>query len=334
MPAGNLPVSASPVTETPPSEAPAAAPLSDAAFRRDVLDGLQEQPKTLPCKYFYDARGSDLFEQITRLDAYYPTRTETAILEAYGDEMADLIGPDARIVEYGSGSSEKTLLLLEKLDAPAAYVPIDISDAALSAAADRTRQRFPDLVVAPVVADYTAPFVLPGTPGRRTVVFFPGSTIGNFEPENAAAFLAGMARVAGAHGGLLIGVDLKKDRATLERAYDDDEGVTAAFNLNLLARINRELGGGFDLTGFAHEARWNEEEGRVEMHLVSLREQTVEVGGASVFFGEGETIHTENSYKYTPDGFAHLAAQAGFDRTHLWTDADERFSVQYLTVAD
>ncbi len=304
------------------------------AFRRDVLSGLQKAQKTLPCKYLYDAHGSSLFDRITRLDAYYPTRAEKSILENYGGEMAALIGPQARIVEYGSGTSEKTQLLLDKLEAPAAYVPIDISREHLLAAAARIQQRYPDVHVAPVVADYTADFSLPTTPGRQTVVFFPGSTIGNFEPEEAQVFLAEMARVAGPGGGLLIGVDLRKPVQTLERAYDDEEGVTALFNLNLLTRINRELGGTFDLSRFSHRAPWNDALGRVEMHLVSLEEQEVEVAGHKIAFGAGEYIHTECSYKYTPEGFAALAAQAGFDRVALWKDDERLFSVQYLRVLD
>ena len=315
---------------------PTATACADSAtllFRRDVLAGLRAPQKTLPCKYFYDAAGSALFEEITRLDAYYPTRTETAILESHGDEMAALVGPRARIVEYGSGSSEKTRLLLDRLDGPAAYVPIDISEGHLLEAAGALRAQYPGLPIVPVAADYTAPFHLPDTPGRRTVVFFPGSTIGNFEPAAAVPFLAGMARVAGPGGGLVVGVDLRKDAAVLARAYDDEEGVTAAFNLNLLVRINRELGADFDLAGFAHRAVWNGALGRVEMHLVSRTDQQVHVGGERVDFRAGETIHTENSYKYTVAGFGEIAAQAGFQPVQVWTDAAAYFSVHYLVVA-
>ena len=311
-----------PAVSTSAPDAPRDATLD--LFRQDVLAGLSQPQKTLPCKYFYDSVGSALFDRITRLDAYYPTRTERQILEAHGDEMAALVGPGARIVEYGSGSSDR----------PAAYVPIDISNGHLLAAADRIRQRYPGLHVAPVHADYTAPFTLPDTPGARTVVFFPGSTIGNFEPDEARQFLARMARVAGPGGGLLIGVDLEKDEAVLERAYDDEEGVTAQFNFNLLTRINRELGGGFDLNRFRHRACWNADLGRVEMHLVSADDQTVTVDGMAVPFRVGEHIHTENSYKYTPERFAALAAQAGFDAVRVWTDSRQWFSVQYLTVVD
>lgn len=304
------------------------------AFRRDALAGLRQRQKTLPCKYLYDAEGSALFDAITGLDAYYPTRAEIEILETHGGEMAAAIGPHARIVEYGSGSSTKTTLLLDQLDAPAAYVPIDISEGHLMDAAERLRLRYPDLHVAPVHADYTAPFRLPDTPGRRTVVFFPGSTIGNFEPGEAQQFLTDMARVAGPGGGLLVGVDLRKEAAVLERAYDDEEGVTARFNLNLLARMNRELDATFDLAQFEHRAVWIEQLGRVEMHLVSRMDQTVEVAGQSISFLAGETIHTENSYKYTPQGFTQLAAAAGFDARRCWTDREGRFSLHYLTVVD
>ncbi len=308
--------------------------LDSDAFLRDVLAGLTVADKSLPCKYLYDAHGSQLFDAITELDAYYPTRTETAILTEHGSDMADAIGPRARVIEYGSGSSVKTRLLLDALDQPASYVPLDISAEHLTTSAERLQAEYPDLPVSPVVADYTSDFQLPDVPGDRTLLFFPGSTIGNFDPDEARDFLASMRGVIGADGAGLIGVDLRKDAATLERAYDDEEGVTAAFNRNLITRINRELDATLDPDGFVHRAVWNDQAGRVEMHLVSTRMQTAIVGSVSVAFREGERIHTESSYKYSLDGFAQLAAQAGLLVDRVWTDADERFSVQLLSPAD
>ncbi len=313
-----------------------AAPHDSAdpdGFLRDVLAGLTALDKSLPCKYLYDAHGSQLFDAITRLEAYYPTRTETAILTDHGDDIAQAIGPRARVIEYGSGSSVKTRLLLDALDRPAAYVPLDISAEHLAASARRLQAEYPDVPITPIVADYTSGFALPDVPGERTLLFFPGSTIGNFNPDEARDFLASMRSVIGSDGAVLIGVDLRKDAATLERAYDDDEGVTAAFNRNLITRINRELDGTLDPDGFAHRAVWNEEAGRVEMHLVSTQVQTATVGSVSLAFHEGERIHTESSYKYSLDGFAQLAAQAGLTVDHAWTDAAERFSVQLLSPA-
>lgn len=308
-----------------------------AEFRADVIRGLSAPRRTLPCKYFYDARGAELFERICELEAYYPTRTERGILERHAGDMARLIGPRARVVEFGSGSAVKTELLLEQLDEPVAYVPVDISREQLQATAERLGQRFPRLEVLPVCADYTRAVTLPEPRGRarRTVVFFPGSTIGNFEPADAARFLAGVRQLVGPGGAALIGVDRRKDRHTLERAYDDPEGVTAAFNHNLLARINRELGANFDVDGFAHRAIYDEDAGRIEMHLVSRSDQIVQVpgddGSPAVFaFRRGEHVVTEHSYKYAPDGFRRLAAEAGFDTARTWSDADERFSLFLL----
>ncbi len=296
-----------------------------------MLAGLSADSKSVPCKYFYDETGSALFDRITETEEYYPTRTELAIMRAHVSEMADEIGPGAALVEYGSGSSLKTRVLLDHLDALAAYVPIDISREHLFATAERLHAAYPDLPLFPVAADYTADFELPDLPPHhRRVVYFPGSTIGNFDPEQAAAFLRRAARVAGPGGGLLIGVDLKKDRRTLEAAYDDAAGVTADFNLNLLDRINRELGGTFDRDAFAHRAVWNEAEGRIETYLVSLREQTAEVDGTAFRFGENEAVHTENSHKYTVESFARFATRCGFAPRQAWTDPDELFSVQYF----
>lgn len=297
----------------------------------DLLEGLTSIPKKTSPKYFYDAAGSKLFDQITELDAYYPTRTEMGIMQAEIKKMAKAIGPDALLIEFGSGSSLKTRLLLDHLDDLAGYVPIDISEAHLLETAAALRLLYPDVEILPVAADYTKPFDIPepSKAVQKRVVYFPGSTIGNFEPSEAQAFLQQAAQVAGPAGSLLIGVDLKKDRETLERAYDDPEGVTAAFNLNLVHRINRELAGSFDPAGFRHEAVWNEAEGRVEMHLVSLRDQTPLMCGRPIPFYEGERWHTESSYKYTLDGFATLAAP-WFTRRHVWTDDAEYFSVQFF----
>ncbi|MEM6784281.1 MAG: L-histidine N(alpha)-methyltransferase [Bacteroidota bacterium] len=314
-----------------------AAPLLalDSEFMRDTVAGLARSPKTLPCKYSYDERGSALFDAITELDAYYPTRTETGIMEQHGDAMAEAIGRRAALVEYGSGSSQKTRRLLSALPDLAAYVPIDISSDYLTQQAERLRRQFPETLILPVSADFTTPVPLPELPPdtQRRVVYFPGSTIGNFAPEEATRLLQQMADVAGPGGGLLIGVDLIKDASVLVRAYDDPEGVTAAFNKNLLARINRELDGTFDVPTFAHEARWNAVDERIEMHLVSTIAQRVTVGDRTLTFAAGESIHTENSHKYTLAGFAQLAGRAGWTRRHVWTDRARWFSVQYFEAA-
>lgn len=301
-------------------------------FRAEVLDGLRRPQKTLPCKYFYDAAGCDLFDQICELDEYYPTRTELGLMEAHVGEMAALLGDGCRLVEYGSGSGVKTRVLLDHLPSLAYYVPIDISPEYLARSAADLCRRYPDLGVHPVCADYTQEFALPAArPETRTVVYFPGSTIGNFEPEEALAFLRSVRATCGRDSGLLIGVDLKKAPAVLHAAYNDAAGVTAAFNLNLLRRINRDIGSSFDLNAFDHYAFYNPLIGRMEMHLISSRAQTVNLGdGATAHFDEGESIHTENCHKYTLDSFASLAAEAGYERESVWTDARGRFSVQYL----
>jgi len=329
----NAPIGLAPpprAARTLPGLAPAAA-----RFRSDVLAGLSGPRKTLPCKYLYDELGSALFERICELDEYYPTRTELAILETHVGEMTERLGPRCLLVEYGSGSSRKTRLLLDRLREPAAYVPIDISREALAASAHALASAYPQLEVLPVCADYTEPLEVP-RPRRRVLrrgVFFPGSTIGNFTPPEAQRFLGRMARVAGPAGGILLGVDLHKERAVLEAAYDDAQGVTAAFNKNLLTRINHELGADFDVARFRHLARWNAGAGRIEMHLVSEAEQSVRLGECRIRFAAGETIHTENSYKYELGHFAALAAQAGLAVRRVWTDADALFSVQFLTAA-
>jgi dimethylhistidine N-methyltransferase len=307
------------------------APPSD--FRSDVLSGLGRRPKSLPCKYFYDARGTELFDQICDLDEYYPTRTEIGILEQHAREMAWLVGPRARLVELGSGSSMKTRILLDQLPDLDAYVPVDIAPEYLARASRELSRDYPDLRVVPVIADYTQPFDLPKADrGVRAVAFFPGSTIGNLEPSDARQFLRVVAGICQAGGGLLIGVDLKKDKERLEAAYNDAKGVTAAFNMNLLTRINRELGSDFDLQQFRHHALYDEAEGRIEMQLVSLAKQTVRVGDSGFSFEEGEPISTEYSYKYETNEFAEIAQSAGFHRIRTWTDDERLFSVHYFTL--
>lgn len=305
------------------------------AFLADALRGLGQPQKTLPCKYFYDAEGSKLFDQICQLPEYYPTRTELGILHAHAAEMARCLGREALLIEYGSGSSVKTRLLLDRLERPAAYVPVDISGDHLFETALSLRLDYPGLPVLPVCADFTAEFRLPKPPGpvARRTIYFPGSTIGNFAEKAAVELMAGVARRVGPGGGFLVGVDLKKDLRVLERAYDDAEGVTAAFNLNLLARMNRELDADFDLRRFEHRARWNEAAGRVEMHLVSRTRQVAHIDGEPIQFSAGESICTEHSHKYSVEGFAHLARQAGLAVRHVWTDRRRFFSVQYLEVA-
>jgi dimethylhistidine N-methyltransferase len=301
-------------------------------FRDDVVNGLQKQQKELPCKYFYDERGSYLFECICGLDEYYIPRTETAIMKTAIEQIAELLGPEVLLIEYGSGSSTKTQILLDHLPDLTAYMPIDISREQLIEATEDLIQRYPRLTIVPVCADYTRGFSLPDIKGpvSRSVAYFPGSTIGNLDPNEARQFLAHVARLCGPGGGLLIGVDLKKDPAMLHRAYNDSDGVTAQFNLNILERINRELDGKFQVAYFEHYAFYNPQESRVEMHLVSRRDQKVRLDSTSVSFARGESIWTESSYKYNLDEFALLADNAGFAVEHVWTDEQHLFSVQYL----
>ena len=299
----------------------------------EALAGLRATPKTLPCKFFYDKRGSELFQRICELPEYYVTRTETALLGEIAGEAAALIGADATIIEYGTGSSEKISILLRALERPAACVAVDIAEVALRRTTETLARDFPDLAVHAICADFTQPFDLPPMSGAgRRVVFFPGSSLGNFDPEQSVRFIAGAARMAGPGGGMLFGIDLKKDAAILNAAYDDAAGVTAAFNLNLLLRLNRECGADFDLDSFRHRAFYNAEAGRVEMHLVSQKAQTVSLGGQSIAFAEGETIHTENSYKYSAAEFQDLARRAGCEPLRAWRDADGMFSMHYLSV--
>lgn len=304
---------------------------ADRAFFDDVLAGLLAEPKRVPPKYFYDEVGSRLFQRITALPEYYLTRTETGILELHAGEIAKLIPSNAAMVEFGAGSSAKTRILLRAAPQVSAYVPVDISGAYLAAETALLQQEMPNLRVLPVTADFTRPFALPEALGNGPRVgFFPGSTIGNFEPHEANALLRHAATLLGPGALFIIGVDLVKDADVLAAAYNDEEGVTAAFNLNLLTRINRELGGGFDLASFRHRACYNADQRRVEMHLVSLTRQKVRACGKSFDFRRGETIHTENSYKYTVDSFRSRALGAGW--THAATFVDERnyFSVHAL----
>ena len=305
------------------------------SFRDDVFEGLSREQKELPCKYFYDNRGSELFNTICSLDEYYPTRTETALLQAHGREMADLIGPGVCLIEFGCGSLLKTRLLLDALRSPAAFVPIDISADHLLQSSAALAADYPDLEVLPVVADFTRPVKLPDKARKASenrIGFFPGSTIGNFDHAGAADFLATVADMVGGGGALLLGSDLKKDEDILVRAYDDAQGVTAAFNRNVLERINRELGGCFDIETFRHRALYNGAEGRIELHLVSEKDQTVTVHDRDFTFTKGETIHTENSCKYHVEEFSSLAAGAGFRSARTWVDGDGLFSLHYLTL--
>jgi dimethylhistidine N-methyltransferase len=302
-------------------------------FRDSVLDGLAGTPKTLPCKFFYDEEGSRLFDRICELPEYYPTRTECALLATRAEEIAALAGPGVELVEFGSGAGLKVRLLLDALRDPAVYVPVDIARDHLMAAAGSLAHDFPGLRVAPICADYTNAFALPALPGirpERTLGFFPGSTIGNFTPAEATDFLRRAARLLGHGSMMIVGVDLPKDPAILHAAYDDKAGVTAAFNRNLLHRINRELGADFDVDAFGHEARWNAPASRVEMHLVSRTRQTVRVASRSFDFQPAESIHTESSHKYGIEVFAGLAGRAGYARLATWTDPAALFSIHIL----
>ena len=315
-----------------------ATPLSrlpdDRDFLADLVAGLGKPQKQLAAKYFYDAAGSDLFEAITRLPEYYPTRTELGILDARGAEIAAALPRRASLVEFGSGSTVKVRRLLRHLPDLAAYVPVDVSESFLRSEAETLRADLPALRVEPVAADFTQPFALPADLGGDGFAgFFPGSTIGNFEPPEAARLLAQFGQELGAGASLIVGVDLVKDPAVLEAAYDDAAGVTAAFNLNLLTRINRELAGDFERDHFRHRAVFNAAASRIEMLLVSTRAQTVTVAGRRFAFAEGETIHTENSYKYTVESFRRLAAEAGWTAGTVWTDMQALFSVHALTRA-
>jgi L-histidine N-alpha-methyltransferase len=302
------------------------------AFLTEVVAGLSASPKTLPCKYFYDTRGSDLFEAICEVDEYYVTRAELAATNDNIDAIAEQLGSGVCLVELGSGAGVKTRILLDNLRDLRAYVPVEISSSALEQSVATLRASYPDLEIASVCADYTKTVSLPETKAaQRTVVYFPGSTVGNFHPPDASAFLGRMRRLIEPNGGVLIGVDLKKDKDVLERAYDDAKGVTRAFNFNLVERINRELGATFDLDALEHVARYDETIGRMEMHLRSKIDQTVSVGDHSFTLAAGETIRTEESYKYSLDDFAQVAADAGLKVSAVWLDSEGLFSLQWLT---
>jgi dimethylhistidine N-methyltransferase len=307
---------------------------TDPTFAGDVLAGLTARPKRLPPKYFYDETGSRLFEEITALPEYYPTRTELSILKEHAGDIARLVPENAALIEFGSGSTRKARILLTAAPAISAYVPVDISPEMLAEEAASLRRDHPHLTVLPIAADFTKPFGLPKVVADLPRVgFFPGSTIGNFEPHEACAFLRHAGRMLGKRAILIIGIDLVKDAAILNAAYDDAAGVTAKFNLNLLTRINRELGGDFDLSAFSHEAFYNQERHRIEMHLASRKRQAARVCGRAIAFRAGETIHTENSYKYTVESFGALARGAGWSPVAVWSDPNGYFSVQALAAA-
>ncbi len=305
-------------------------PVVADPFRADVIAGLSRPQKRLSAKYFYDAAGSQLFDRITELDEYYPTRTELGIMRKHAAAMAGCCGPRCLLIELGAGSLVKARLLLDRLDRPAGFVPVDVSGEHLDVAARQLARDYPKLPIAPVTADFTGDFPLPTIPAARRVVYFPGSTLGNFEPAEADALLRRIAALVGPGGGLLLGVDLRKDVAVLERAYDDRLGVTAAFNLNLLTRMNRELDADFDLGEFEHSALYNPSRSRVEMHLRSRIDQRVSVGGAAFDFRAGETIHTENSHKYDVRELTARALGCGLRVEAVWTDPRDYFAVLSL----
>lgn len=302
------------------------------SFLAEVLIGLHKPQKELPSKYFYDARGSQFFERICELKEYYITRIEASIMQAHIREMVELIGPQVLVIEHGCGNCEKVRFLIDHLNDPVAFIPIDISQKQLLHVAKELASIYPRLQVLPVCADYTNSFELPipKQSSKRTVVYFPGSTISNFDPIPAKHFLEHVANLCRPDGALLIGVDLKKDPAVLHGAYNDSAGITAAFNLNLLERINRELYSDFQLDGFQHYAFYNPRESRVEMHLISQRDQVVHINRQTISFARGESIWTESSYKYNLDEFEQMAAAAGFRVERVWVDERQWFSVQYL----
>ena len=307
-------------------------PIVENAFFEDVVNGLSQPNKSLPCKYFYDERGSQLFDEICELDEYYLTRTEQSIMNQYADQMAAQLGERVMLVEFGSGSSTKTHVLLENLIRPSAYVPLDISEDHLLKTASALRLTFPTIEVLPVVADFTREFALPvpQLEPSHAAVYFPGSTIGNFETLAARELLTNIADLLGAEGGLLVGIDLKKDPAIIHAAYNDSSRVTDEFNLNILRRINNELDADFDIDAFQHSAVYHQDRGRVEISLVSRCEQTVHLADHTFEFFPGEEIFTEYSHKYSVDEFAQLAATAGFSLHKHWTDSENLFAVLHL----
>lgn len=311
------------------------AKSAQAAMLADVCGGLRRQPKKQSSKYFYDARGSELFERICEQPEYYLTRAELELMQAHVAEMAAVLGPDVLLVEYGSGSAVKTRLLLEHLRDPVAYVPVEVSPAALADSLARLGPAFSQMQMLPLCADFTSDFRLPAVARRpsRTVVYFPGSTLGNFDTAEAVQLLCRMRTQIGPNGAALIGIDLKKDRAAIEAAYNDAAGVTAEFTLNMLARFNRELGADFDLDRFRHRARYNVLAGRIETHIVSSTAQQVRIDGENFGFGEDEAMLVEYSCKYSQDDFARIVGRAGLRVERVWIDAGKRFSVQCLRAA-
>jgi dimethylhistidine N-methyltransferase len=316
-----------PVSELPPA---------GSDFLADLIAGLSSNPRTLPCKYFYDERGAALFQKICELPEYYITRTEIDILDRNRAEIASHLGANIELIGLGTGAGTKTRILIETLESPTVYIPVDISEKQLHESTALFQKIFPDLEILPVCADYLQPVVLPSSNRKaaRNIVYFPGSTIGNFEPTEAEEFLRRVANVCRQNGGLLIGADLKKDPHVLEAAYNDSAGVTAQFNLNLLDRINRELGADFDLDQWRHRAIYNSDAGRIEMHLISEIDQFVHVDERKFHFRRGEKIITEFSYKYAPEEFAAVAGKAGFEFVRMWTDDAHLFGVFYLVTAE
>jgi len=311
-------------------------PLAGSDFLADVIAGLSSNPRMLPCKYFYDERGAALFQKICDLPEYYITRTEIDILDRNRAEIASHLGANIELIGLGTGAGTKTRILIEALESPTVYIPVDISEKQLRESTALFQKIFPDLEILPVCADYLQPVVLPSSSRKaaRNIVYFPGSTIGNFEPTEAEEFLRRVANVCRQNGGLLIGADLKKDPHVLEAAYNDSAGVTAQFNLNLLDRINRELGADFDLDQWRHRAIYNSDAGRIEMHLISEIDQFVHVDEHKFHFRRGEKIITEFSYKYAPEEFAAVAGKAGFEFVRMWTDDACLFGVFYLVTAE
>jgi dimethylhistidine N-methyltransferase len=318
----------------PETNQPDVAPLETTEredFRHAVLAGLSRRPRAIPAKFLYDAKGSALFDEICELPEYYLTRTETKILKDRARDIARLAGPGAALVEFGSGSSVKSRLLLDAMADLAVYAPIDISREHLEGSAARLRRDYPSLRIEPVFGDYMELRALPRVATEcRRLGFFPGSTVGNLEPQEAVAFLRNARTLLGDDGALVLGVDLRKDAQVLHDAYNDAAGVTAQFTLNLLRRMNRELDASFDLAGFAHDASYNAREGRIEIFFRSLRDQTAMIGGRQFTFAAGERVHTEYSYKYDREGIAALARAGGFRIEETWTDADRLFAVTYL----
>lgn len=317
-----------------PDKKQAMTQLASERFLHESIAGLTQTPKQLPCKYFYDQRGSQLFDQICETDDYYLTRTETAIMQQHAREMGECLGEGVMLVEFGSGSSIKTRYLLDQLIRPVAYVPVDISREHLHTSAEQISADYPTIEVLPTCADFTKPFPLPNPKQRPShdAVYFPGSTIGNFQPDQAKQLLGSIAHMCGEQGGLLIGIDLRKDPEILERAYNDDQGVTAEFNLNLLHRMRKELGATIDVSSFEHHAFYNAEAGRIEIYLRSRVDQTIQLDGQTVQVEAGELIHTEYSHKYTIDGFAETAAEVGWTLRRSWTDENDYFAVLHLVV--